>query len=123
MDYIRKLPLFFGIGGALWVGMVELLNGRSRSDNLWYMLAAMVIFYFIGLLVRGTIGSIMEALAKMKEKEERDKLEEQVLGADMGQKQGKGNIIDLVADNSPNSRTRDFDPYPVADFIKRELDS
>ncbi len=123
MDYIRKLPLFFGIGGALWVGMVELLNGHSGSDNLWYMLAAMVIFYFIGILVRGTIGSIMEALAKMKEKEERDRLEEQMLGADRGENQGKGNIIDLVADNSANSRTRDFDPYPVADFIKRELDS
>ena len=54
MDYIRKLPLLMAISSAIITGLVGYAHQVHNNENMTYA-CTMVIFYVVGLLIRGTV--------------------------------------------------------------------
>lgn len=130
MDYIRKLPLLMALSGAIITGLVGYTHQVNNNENMINMLIAMVIFYVVGLLIRGTVLDIIETnrkkeearikeeerIAKEKEKEEK-KLKKQ------NAEKGSGSTLDIIADEDLNlgMTEEEFEALPVADYITNEL--
>lgn len=125
MDFVRKLPLLIAVFSAMLIGLVGRLKGVPDRENMLKMIIVMLIFYGIGLLIRGTINDIVSSIER-KAEEERAKalleVEQQKEELRNSEPSSSGSILDLTADDDLNFDTGDdFDALPVADFITKEL--
>jgi len=130
MDYVRKLPLLIALLSSVIVGLVGRLQRVPDKENMLRMIIVMVIFYSLGLLIRGTIVDIKNSIDKKRAEEEEQA--RALLEAEKKQNEqnnneqedmNSGNILDLKVDDDLVFGTddEDFDALPVADFIKKEL--
>ena len=131
MDYIRKLPLLMALSGAIITGLVGYTHQVNNNENMINMLIAMVIFYLVGLLIRGTVLDIIETNRK-KEEEERIKEEERIAKEKekeekklkkQNAEKGSGSTLDIIADEDLDlgMTEGEFNALPVADYITNEL--
>ncbi len=129
MDYIRKLPLLMALAAAIITGLMGYINHVRNNENMTNMLIVMVIFYIVGLLIRGTV---LEAIETNRKKEEDRIKEEKRIAAEKEkeekrQKQNKekdsGSSINMVADEDLNLGIREdeFQALPIADYITKEF--
>lgn len=129
MDYIRKLPLLMALAAAIITGLMGYINHVRNNENMTNMLIVMVIFYIVGLLIRGTV---LEAIETNRKKEEDRIKEEKRIAAEKEkeekrQKQNKekdsGGSINMVADEDLNLGIREdeFQALPIADYITKEF--
>ncbi len=131
MDYIRKLPILMALSVAIITGLVGYTHRVHNDENMINMLVAMVAFYIVGLLIRGTVLDIIETnrrkekerleeekrIAKEKEKEEKKLKQKQ------SKDKGSSSSLDIVADEdlNPGMTEEEFNALPVADYITNEL--
>jgi len=131
MDYIRKLPLLMALASGIITGLAGYANQIRNKENMTNMFIAMVIFYIVGLLIRGTIIDIIETnrkkeeerileekrLAREKEREEKERKMKKTAG------NTSGSILDIAADEDINLGFNDeeFEDLPIADYIKNEI--
>ncbi|MGI6124177.1 MAG: hypothetical protein ACOYIG_08315 [Acetivibrionales bacterium] len=129
MDYIRKLPLLMALSGAIITGLMGYTNRVQNNENMINMIITMIIFYIVGLLIRGTAFDIIETNRKKEEEklaeekriaEEKEKEEKELKRK---AEQASGNTLNLVADEDLNlgMSEEEFNDLPVADYIKSEL--
>jgi len=127
MDYIRKLPLLIALSSGIITGLVGYANHVRDKENMANMFIVMVIFYIVGLMIRGTLIDIIETnrrkeeekireekrLAREKEREEKEKEKESI----------SGSTLDIAADEDLNPIINDeeFEALPIADYIRNEL--
>ena len=69
---IRNLPVIIALGMGIIIGTISYLNSFENRVIYLRTIAAIIIFYFIGILVRKTIDSIktnnMESTAQKTQK-------------------------------------------------------
>lgn len=125
MDYIGKIPLLLSLAAALLIGSVGHATGVPNRDVLLNMLIGLIIFFIVGILIRNTIKTIMESLLEktLLKQEEEKKQEQERQAEELAKEKEKGQQLDLRADDplEPIFKDNDFDPLPVAEFIKNEL--
>jgi len=133
MDYIRKLPLLMALSSGIITGLAGYANQVANKENMTNMFIAMVIFYIVGLLIRGTLIDIIETnrkkeeekkreekrLAKEKEREEKERERKKKQAAE----NIPGSILDIAADEDlkPGMNDEEFEALPIADYIRNEL--
>jgi len=133
MDYIRKLPLLMALSSGIITGLAGYANQVGNKENMTNMFIAMVIFYIVGLLIRGTLIDIIETnrkkeeekkreekrLAKEKEREEKERERKKKQAAE----NIPGSILDIAADEDlkPGMNDEEFEALPIADYIRNEL--
>lgn len=129
MDYIRKLPLLMALSGAIITGLVGYTHQVHNNENMINMIITMVIFYIVGLLIRGTVLDIIET----NRKKEEERIQEEKRIAEEKEKEEKnqrkkaekalGSTLNLVVDEDLNlgMSEEEFNDLPVADLIKSEL--
>ena len=133
MDYIRKLPLLMALSSGIITGLAGYANQVGNKENMTNMFIAMVIFYIVGLLIRGTLIDIIETnrkkeeekkreekrLAKEKEREEKERERKKKQAAE----NIPGSILDIAADEDlkPGMNDEEFEALPIADYIMNEL--
>lgn len=135
MDYIRKLPLLMAISSGIITGLVGYTNQVRNNENMTNMLITMVVFYIVGLLIRGTVLDAIET-NRIKEEErieeeKRKAIEEKKREAEekeeKKQKQttekASGSTLDIAADEDINLEINEeeFEALPIADYITNEL--
>ena len=129
MDYIRKLPLLMALAAAIITGLMGYINQVRNNENMTNMLIVMVVFYIVGLLIRGTI---LEAIETNRKKEEERIQEEKRIAAEKEKEEKRkkkenekdsGGSIDMVADEDLDQGIREdeFHALPIADYITKEL--
>jgi divalent metal cation (Fe/Co/Zn/Cd) transporter len=129
MDYIRKLPLLMALSGAIITGLVGYTHQVQNNENMTNMIITMIIFYIIGLLIRGTVLDIIETIRKKEEEKikEEKRIAEEKEKEEKNQKQkaenASGSTLNLVVDEDLNlgMSEDEFNDLPVADYIKSEL--
>jgi phosphate/sulfate permease len=135
MDYIRKLPLLMAISSAIITGLVGYMHQVQNNENMTNMLITMVIFYIVGLLIRGTVLDAIETNRikeeeKLEEEKRLAKEEEKRIAKEKEEEKQKqtaekasGSILDIAADEDINLgiNEEEFDALPIADFITNEL--
>jgi len=133
MDYIRKLPLLMALASGIITGLAGYANQVGNKENMTNMFIAMVIFYIVGLLIRGTIIDIIETNRKKeeerireekrlaREKEREEKEQERKMKKTAGNI--SGSILDIAAAEDINLGFNDeeFEDLPIADYIKNEI--
>lgn len=129
MDYIRKLPLLMALAAAIITGLVGYIHQVRNNENMTNMLIVMVVFYIVGLLIKGTV---LEAIETNRKKEE-ERIQEEKRIAEEKEKEEKekkqnmekssGSSLDMVADEELNLGINedDFQALPIADYITKEL--
>ncbi|NLX63464.1 MAG: hypothetical protein GX022_01590 [Clostridiaceae bacterium] len=133
MDYIRKLPLLMALSSGIITGLAGYASQVANKENMTNMFIVMIIFYIVGLLIRGTLIDIIETnrkkeeerireekrLAREKEREERERQRKEKKAAG----NVSGNILNLAADEDLKQVINDeeFEDLPIADYIRSEL--
>ena len=123
MQYLQRLPLLLALAGSLASGILNLLCYRPHNEVLLHMVLTMVIFFIIGLFIRSTVLALKKQVDEKRQKqeaEERAQREKKQAEAKMMEEaEGHlGNNIDFTVDSS---REESFDPLPVREFIKKQL--
>lgn len=129
MNYIRKLPLLMALAAAIITGLMGYINQVRNNENMTNMLIVMVIFYMVGLLIRGTVLEAIETNRKKEEEriQEEKRIAEEKEKEEKKQKQnkekGSGSTLDMAADEEINLgiSEEEFGALPIADYITKEL--
>lgn len=125
MDYIRKLPLLMGLGGAIIVGAVGYRIKISEKENLLNMLIVLIIFYIVGRLIKNTVLDLMKTILLNEAKKKKQLKQEKGNSKDLGSARNtnaSGIYVDISAsDDQDVNDDEEFDALPLADFIKKEL--
>lgn len=127
METIMKIPFLFALFAAIITGLIGISNTKSLNQTCIYMIIAMVIFYFIGTLLKATITGIIEEQNKLKEQVEREKKEkekqerlaiEKEKAPKLGKEQHLGNNLDLVADSNLDDG---FTPLDLSQAVRTRM--
>ncbi len=116
MHYVERLPIILGALASLITGLISYEAGYSQQILYLRMAVSMVLFFFIGLLVRSTIMSIINGTAEKEEEGEKEKEE-----MTAGEKVSNAEITPKTDRRIENDE--DFDPLKVSDIIKESLKS
>jgi mannitol-specific phosphotransferase system IIBC component len=123
------------ISSGIITGLVGYTNQVRNNENMTNMLISMVVFYIVGLLIRGTVLDAIET-NRIKEEErieeeKRKAIEEKKREAEekeeKKQKQttekASGSTLDIAADEDINLEINEeeFEALPIADYITNEL--
>ncbi len=123
MRYLQILPLLMALAAAILSGFLGFIRSIPQKEIMMQMVLVMIVFYILGLFTRSSFMGVLKQLdEKIKERE----LEEQKKQAEKEQEEEKerqspydlGKNIDLTADDMTEDS---FDPIPVSEFIKNEL--
>ena len=99
MEYIQRLPFILGGLAAFLTGIITYFNKTNQQEAYVQMTAALVIFFIIGLYMRGIIKNINYELEEKKKEEEKLKEEEKIrnemIEKDISVSPLKGEKIDL----------------------------
>jgi len=117
------------LAAAIITGLMGYINQVRNNENMTNMLIVMVVFYIVGLLIRGTI---LEAIETNRKKEEERIQEEKRIAAEKEKEEKRkkkenekdsGGSIDMVADEDLDLGIREdeFHALPIADYITKEL--
>ncbi len=119
METIMKIPLLFALFAAIITGLIGINNDKSLNQTCIYMIIAMVIFYFIGTLLKATITGIVEEQNKLKEQAEKEKKEKERQERQLIEKeQHLGNNLDLVADSNIDDG---FTPLDLSQAVRTRM--
>ncbi|EGD46004.1 hypothetical protein Cpap_0610 [Ruminiclostridium papyrosolvens DSM 2782] len=127
METIMKIPFLFALLAAIITGLIGISNNRSVNQTCIYMMIAMVIFYFIGTLLKATITGIVEEQNKLKAQAEREKKEkenqerlriEREKAEKLGKEQHLGKNLDLVADSNLDDG---FTPLDLSQAVRTRM--
>lgn len=137
MERIAKLPFILGCSAAIVTGSACYLAGMDSQGIYIRMAIMMLMFFIIGVYIRGTISSIKKEviirktreLQEERERQRRQKEEEraaanaarfnpavQALETDL-QGNEKPNRVDLTADDNDES----FEPLTVSRAIRTKI--
>lgn len=137
MERIAKLPFILGCSAAIVTGSASYLTGMNSQGIYIRMAVMMLIFFIIGVYIRGTISSIKKEvlIRKIREKHEererhRREKEEERAAANAARfspvvqpvepdRHGneKLNSVDLTADDSDEI----FEPLTVSRAIRTKI--
>ncbi|ACL76369.1 hypothetical protein [Ruminiclostridium cellulolyticum] len=122
METIMKIPFLFALIAAIITGLIGINNNISLNQNCIHMLIAIVIFYFIGILLRTTINRIIEEQNKLKEQAEKEEQEKLRIEKEEAEKLAKeehlGNNLDLVADSNLDDG---FTPLDLSQAVRTRM--
>lgn len=127
MDTVRKIPAILALGAGVLTGLSSMAADMPVRERMIRMTAALAIFWVVGLIVRRTT---VELMASVEAKRENDRLEAEALlrlQAEEAERERKahkkGSSIDLTTPEAPPPGSgADYNPIPVSEFIRRELD-
>jgi hypothetical protein len=108
MDYIRRLPYILGALVTIVVGLTSYISNISNQKIYYRMAISMIVFYLLGLYIRGTIIKIYEEVNK---RNELDKIEKE---RDNQEQPDKTSTIDIKVDDQED----DFLPLEMSKAIK-----
>lgn len=126
MDRIHGLPFIIGGFMAVLTGFISYACGSGNQTTYTRMAVVLVVFYIIGIYIRNTLKAIN---TELDEKKEQDLLREQEAeqaeaaarhAAQAAAKQhdaGRGNMVDLLADDSGE----EFTPLTVSQVISNKI--
>lgn len=60
MEYFKRMPLLLGLGSGVAVGMFFLYSKRPLSEVYQYLTVAIVVFYFIGYILKNIVVEIYD---------------------------------------------------------------
>ncbi|EPR13100.1 hypothetical protein [Ruminiclostridium papyrosolvens] len=127
METIMKIPFLFALFAAIITGLIGISNNKSMNQTCMYMIIAMLIFYFIGTILKTTITGIVEEQNKLKEQAEKEKKErenQEILRIEkenaekLAKEQHLGNILDLVADSNLDDG---FTPLDLSQAVRTRM--
>lgn len=100
MDYVHRLPYILGASAAIIIGMASYKSGLDIRTIYVRMSIFMVMFFVVGLYIRGEINKIdIEVKNKKAEQEALEKNEKKnTEGSD--DKESTGSSIDLKVDDN-----------------------
>jgi cell division protein FtsL len=97
MDYVHKLPFILGASMAVIIGVVSNRTGVESKAIYIRMSVGLVVFFILGLYIRGSLYKIDEEIRKRKEEELKQKEE---LENDAVDENGKHSVDYRIDDNS-----------------------
>ena len=116
------------LSSGIITGLAGYANQVRNKENMTNMFIAMVIFYIVGLLIRGTL---IDAIETNRRKEEERMREEKRLAKEKEREEKakqtadktSGSTLDIAADEDLNLGINDeeFETLPIADYIRNEL--
>lgn len=127
METIMKIPFLFALFAAIITGLLSINNDRDLNQTCFYMIIAMAIFYFVGVLLRTTITGIIEEQNKLKQQAENEKKElerqerlklEKERAEKLANEKHLGKNLDLVADNDLDDG---FSPLDLSQAVRTKM--
>lgn len=95
MDYVHKLPFLMGGSISFIIGFISYNSGLSASATYIRMAVGMVVFFVLGLYVRGFIYQL--------EGEVRDKIKEKEKEISQNENNSSGTNIDYVVEGEEDN--------------------
>lgn len=120
MDYIHKLPFIISILAAITAGMICYGYNNNTQETYMKMALSMVAFYFIGLILRSTLSSLVEEVRLKQEQMEAEKkaMELDKIENEKTAKQTANGIQPSTIDLAADDNSEEFSPLKVSEYIK-----
>lgn len=100
MDYVHRLPYILGASAAIIIGMASYKSGLDIRTIYVRMSIFMIVFFVVGLYIRGEINKIdIEVKNKKAEQEALEKHENEKTEGSDG-REGNSSSIDLKVDDN-----------------------
>lgn len=101
MDYLQRLPFILGVTASIITALVSYGQGIDNRLTYTRVAVSLIVFYLLGMIIRGLLMSIYRDVEKKKTEEEQSRNEE----------------VENSGDNSPSGGTK-----PEGKAIKSKLD-
>lgn len=130
MEYIQRLPLILGCLAAITAGIISYASGITNQYIYLRMAVALLVFFIIGVYIRGTVLRIKKEVEKKREEEEKvqlERIESERIAKKAAEKQKNGtHKIDLTVDDSDDSNrisNDDFEPLAASKAIRSKINA